>query len=49
MPRFTKALVALLALSLTGACFIKTPQPVYFEPVAQPVVAEPVSPKKYHR
>ena len=50
MSTTAKALVAVLALSFTGACFVKQPQPVYFEPVAEPIVAEPApTAKKYRR
>ncbi len=49
MPKYSKAVAALVALTVLGACFKPQPEPVQFEPIAQPIIQEPVTGKGKYR
>jgi hypothetical protein len=49
MPKYSKAVAALFALTILGACFSGRAEPVQFEPIAQPIYQEPVTGKGKYR
>ena len=49
MPKYSKAVAAMFALTILGACFTGQAEPVVFEPIAQPIIQEPVTGKGKYR
>jgi hypothetical protein len=49
MPKYSKAVAAMFALTILGACFSGRAEPVVFEPIAQPIIQEPVTGKGKYR